>query len=322
MLERYLNEVSKQGLSSSTISAYLGLVRRVLVYAARRRLIVAVPEFPSVSVKHKARGWFTVGEYYKLINAASHFAGKTIEVRKYFDSEGEKHTQYISTTAPKEDKMGKLMRKVDMTMDMRRLIVFMANTYIRPTDIKTMKHKHVHLVNNNGHEYLRLTIPPSKGHSDPIVSMPTAVDTYIELLWHHIGRDLLTANPEEDYVFLPQYINRDYALKQLQRQWEVLMEYTGLEVSAAGEVRTIYSLRHTAIMYRLIFGDGINTLMLARNARTSVEMIDRFYAKPLTGEMNVAMLQSKRRKRTIYDGEDEQLIEVQKKQGVSEIAQE
>jgi len=42
--------------------------------------------------------------------------------------------------------------------------------------------------------------------------------------------------------------------------------------------------------------------MLARNARTSVEMIDRFYAKPLTGEMNVAMLQS-RRPREIYDGE-------------------
>jgi hypothetical protein len=31
-------------------------------------------------------------------------------------------------------------------------------------------------------------------------------------------------------------------------------------------------------------------------------MIDRFYAKPLTGEMNVAMLQS-RRPRDIYDGE-------------------
>lgn len=312
-LEQYLNEVSKQELSSSTISAYLRLVRRVLVYAARRRLIVAVPEFPTVSIKHKPRGWFTVREYYKLINAASHFAGKTIEVRKYFDDEGEKHTQYINTTAPKEDKKGKLMRKVEMTMDMRRLIVFMANTYIRPTDIKTMKHKHVDVVNKNGYEYLRLTIPPSKGHSDPIVSMPTAVNTYIELVWHHIGCDLLSDTPEEDYVFMPQYANRDYALKQLQRQWEVLMEYTGLETSVAGEARTIYSLRHTAIMYRLIFGDGINTLMLARNARTSVEMIDRFYAKPLTGEMNVGMLQSKRRKRDIYDGEDERLVAVGQK---------
>jgi hypothetical protein len=32
-------------------------------------------------------------------------------------------------------------------------------------------------------------------------------------------------------------------------------------------------------------------------------MIDRFYAKPLSGEMNIEMLQSRRRKRTIYDGD-------------------
>jgi hypothetical protein len=41
----------------------------------------------------------------------------------------------------------------------------------------------------------------------------------------------------------------------------------------------------------------IDTLTLARNARTSPEMIDRFYAAPLQGEMNVAMLQSKNRPR-------------------------
>lgn len=72
--------------------------------------------------------------------------------------------------------------------------------------------------------------------------------------------------------------------------------------------RTLYSLRHTAIMYRLLFGEGINTLALARNARTSVEMIDRFYAKPLSGEMNIAMLQSRRRHRKIYDGEFERAM--------------
>ena len=76
----------------------------------------------------------------------------------------------------------------------------------------------------------------------------------------------------------------------------------GVKVSG-GEERTLYSLRHTAIMFRLLYGDGINTLAMARNARTSVEMINRFYAKPLSGEMNIEMLQSKRRKRNIVDGE-------------------
>jgi len=36
-------------------------------------------------------------------------------------------------------------------------------------------------------------------------------------------------------------------------------------------------------------------LTLARNARTSVEMIDKFYASRLSAEMNIALLHSKRR---------------------------
>jgi hypothetical protein len=47
-------------------------------------------------------------------------------------------------------------------------------------------------------------------------------------------------------------------------------------------------------MYRLMYGQGIDLLTLARNARTSPEMIDRFYARHLHGEMNLELIQSKR----------------------------
>ena len=50
-------------------------------------------------------------------------------------------------------------------------------------------------------------------------------------------------------------------------------------------------------MYRLMYGEGMDLLTLARNARTSTEMIDRFYASHLTGEMNIELLQSKRKKK-------------------------
>jgi len=69
---------------------------------------------------------------------------------------------------------------------------------------------------------------------------------------------------------------------------------TGLRYGALGQRRTLYSLRHTAITYRLLYGRGIDLLTLARNARTSVEMIERFYASQLTPEMNVGMLHSRR----------------------------
>ena len=49
-------------------------------------------------------------------------------------------------------------------------------------------------------------------------------------------------------------------------------------------------------MYRLLYGEDIDVISLARNARTSQEMIDRFYASQLTGEDNVGMLQSRRKR--------------------------
>lgn len=61
-----------------------------------------------------------------------------------------------------------------------------------------------------------------------------------------------------------------------------------------GQMRTLYCLRHTAITFRLLYGQGIDMLTLARNARTSVDMIENFYASTLSGEMNVGMLQSRR----------------------------
>ena len=61
-----------------------------------------------------------------------------------------------------------------------------------------------------------------------------------------------------------------------------------------GKARTLYCLRHTAITFRLLYGQGIDMLTLARNARTSIDMIENFYASGLAGEMNVDMLQSRR----------------------------
>ena len=73
-----------------------------------------------------------------------------------------------------------------------------------------------------------------------------------------------------------------------------ILEQANLRSGQYGQLRTLYSLRHTAITFRLLYGNGIDLLTLARNARTSVEMIERFYSSNLTAEMNIEMLQSKR----------------------------
>ena len=103
--------------------------------------------------------------------------------------------------------------------------------------------------------------------------------------------------------FRPAFIEGDVNDRQLldslflQYQFDALLDLLDMKNSPQGEPRTIYSLRHSSIMFRLLYGASIDTLKLARNARTSPEMIDRFYAAPLMGEMAIQELQAKRRPR-------------------------
>ena len=98
-----------------------------------------------------------------------------------------------------------------------------------------------------------------------------------------------------DYLFLPSLEERRNLLVVYGWQFMYLQSLAGIEGNAAnGQTRTIYSLRHTAMTFRLLYGGKIDLLTLARNARTSVQMIERFYASNLTAEMNIDLLQGKR----------------------------
>lgn len=359
VLQNFLNHLSTlpEKLSVSTIRLYMHQVKKVLIYAQRSELITHMPQLPKIGVKDNPRGYFTTREYKRLADRARALVGKDFEVRKVANESAEAADSEITVYQPlgKNDS-GRQIRKVRMTQDLYELIVFMTNSFIRPTDIKNLQHKHVDVIDDN-HTYLRLNLPPSKKHDKPIVTMSKAVEVYLRHKKYYREQELIeqqqreeleateaeklekyrlkiaarakkqgltipkltqreakqlkkqenlskksskrlpTLTAPENYVFLPQYhSNRDYALKQLQRQFDILLWSTGLRNNVQGEDRSLYSLRHTCIMYRLMYGEGMDLLTLARNARTSPEMIDRFYASKLKGEDNVAMLQSRRRR--------------------------
>jgi integrase len=97
-----------------------------------------------------------------------------------------------------------------------------------------------------------------------------------------------------DHLLLPNVSDRDHALKVLGVHFNWVLDVTGLKRSPTGTSRTLYSLRHSAITFRLLYGSGMDLLTLARNARTSVQMIERHYASTLQAEQNIAMLHSRR----------------------------
>ena len=208
------------------------------------------------------RGWFSLKEYQNLLTACKNHEDAKTKVYGY-----------------------------QITDELRRFCTFSVNTFLRPSDAKQLRHRHVEIVRTKDAQYLRISTDFSKTVNTPVVSMPNAVPVYEKLL--KAGKEAGYGNPD-DFVFMPKYKNRTFVIRNLGRQLRVVLRSAGLYESASGEVRTLYSLRHSAIMFRLIKGKDMCLLTLARNARTSVEMIDRFYAKHLTAEMNVDVLQSMR----------------------------
>ncbi len=98
-----------------------------------------------------------------------------------------------------------------------------------------------------------------------------------------------------DYVYFPEHQNREYAPQTMRRQFEIIVDAAGLRYDARGRARTLYSLRHTALMFRLLHGGKIDIFLLARNALTSVDQLEWFYLSHYESRMRIEELQSFKR---------------------------
>jgi integrase len=278
-LDGFVNRLGDAEMSTTTISQYMVVVRKLLKLAIRQGLLREMPEMPRVRVVNRPRAMFTARDYLKLIQTARRLESTREKAPKIKEKNGEREKFWV------QDK------HLQLPSDMRWVIAFMVNSFVRPSDIRQLRHKHVQIV-RGAHVYLRLTLPESKRHDRPVVTLRPAVRIFEAALARNRALGL---DRPDDYVFLPEVSDRSYGLAALGFWFKWVLREAGLsQLDHLGRQRTIYSLRHTAIMFRLLYGQGIDTLTLARNARTSVQMIERFYASTLQGEMNVDMLQSRR----------------------------
>ena len=272
-IEELVKDLSARSFASMTIHHYLIAIRKVLKCAVSRGMLASLPAMPAVSISISPRGGFSLSEYRRLVRES-------------------RHLSRLHRPAPRrrEPANGTFAKAEAVHAQLPLLIRFMANSFVRPHDIKLVQHKHVEVVRGKS-TYLRLTLPETKRKTTPVVTMPAAVGTYLRLRARAEALDL--AGPE-DYVFLPELRDRKSAMWLIDTQFARTLERAALRLNHLGQRRTLYSLRHTAIMFRLLYGKGIDLLTLARNARTSVAMIEKFYASNLTAEMNVGLLQSRR----------------------------
>jgi len=245
--------------------------KKVLHHGYESGVLSTYPTMPRWSAKNvvkRSRDYLTWSEYGTLMKVVIDLAKKGVKGHR---------TQNITT-------------------EIKCLVNFMINSFIRPSDLKVLKHKHVEIKKDarTGDEWLRLTHPATKTSDLPMLSTQYCPEHYRELIEFRkkvAGKKGDKHLDPDDYVFLPTFrddnnekrnvVQRNYALQTLGKCFAVCVQNTP---SLASKNITLYSLRHTSIMFRLMYGDDIDTLYLARNARTSQLMIERFYAQYLTGD--------------------------------------
>ena len=260
-LEQFKMVLVRKGLAKTTQKSYFAIISKLLTEAVKKQFINTAPMLPRVRVDDDPRGYFNIGEYSSLWQMAKKLTDEIVPVYKDAD---------IIDGVVKDG--AKPYRKIKITEDVYFLIMFMRNTYVRPTDIKVIKHRHVFSVRRGDIEFLQLRHPKTKRHSRIMTSTEYAPEHYRNIC---AEREREGYGKPDDFIFMPQHANRDYALKELTRQFDAVMRAAGLKTDANGKNRTLYSLRHTAIVTGIHAGISIETL--AMNARTSTDMIDRFY---------------------------------------------
>ncbi len=269
-LEQFKLYLARRKLAKSSQKVYFTVISKLLQEAVKKQYIHYMPLMPRVRMDDEPRGYFNIGEYSKLWQKAEKLAGRTIQV--YRDKD-------LADGKPREG--AKPYRAVKVTRECYRLIMFMRNTYVRPTDIKILKHRHIVSVTKGDIEFLELRHPATKRHGRVMTSTEHAPEHYAKICE---ARKAEGYGKPDDYIFMPQHENREYALKEITRQFDVVLHEAGLKRDINGKNRTLYSLRHTAIVTGI--HTGISEQTLAMNARTSVDMIDRFYGSHITSVLD------------------------------------
>ena len=135
-------------------------------------------------------------------------------------------------------------------LELYDLILFLMHTFLRPTvsELYALRHRDVTIAENP--KRLILTIRKGKTGHRVTNTLEAAVSVYERCRERHPD-----AKPDE-YVFLPDYPNRETARNIIGRQFHALLKRAHIQQNDHGVPHSLYSIRHTAICMRLVKSKG------------------------------------------------------------------
>lgn len=153
-------------------------------------------------------------------------------------------------------------------------ILFMVNTGLRPDEAATLELRDIAIETDEamGERILVIEVRGKRGVGY-CKSMPGAVLPFQRT----VKRKKLTETPNGIVFGKPQRELLNNILDELD-----------LKFDRDGQRRTAYSLRHTYICLRLM--EGADIYQIAKNCRTSVEMIENFYASHIKNTLDAAAI--------------------------------
>lgn len=235
-------------------------LRQVLKTAVRHAWLTSVPDLSTpykLSGKVSHRPWFSPAEYNQLYKATRKNAKECLPHLKWAAEQ------------------------------LHDYVLFMGNTGLRPDEAKNLQHRDIEIVEDvaTGEKILVIEVRGKRGVGY-CKSTAGAVRPYERLLARAKQEKDQNGNP-----LYPQPMDKVFPGSHVKMFCNVL-EREGLRLDRDGKARTSYSLRHTYICMRLL--EGADIYQIAKNCRTSVEMIEKHYAAHLKNTLDAAAINVKK----------------------------
>mgnify|MGYP001156850131 CR=1 FL=1 len=261
---------AEKDLSQSSLKKYVVLVRKVLREAEREGTLNHIPSLPSIKRQENPRPWFSPEQYAVLLE----------KCRAYRDHPPEQY----------DFDWGELYD----------FIVFMIHSFLRPSEWKLLQNKHVRFLMEDGIEQLVLSVPNSKTRN----SKGSIDSTTTEIAADIYRKKVLPRHDDPNaFLFFDEIKDRTYAMGRVSKMFKVLVRDAGVDKDPYGQTHTTYSLRHSALCFQILKSGGNDLFGLAKNARTSVQMLEQFYLTHLSPQMPefTKQLRTKRTLETVGD---------------------
>ncbi|NGO54104.1 tyrosine-type recombinase/integrase [Allomesorhizobium camelthorni] len=236
--------------SKSTMHHEIVTLRQVLKTAVRHGWLTGLPDMSTPyrsSGKITHRAWFSPEEYKRLYQATRENARKAKGLPWQAEAE-----------------------------QLHDMVLFMANTGIRPDEANWLEYRDVHVVEDEATKETILEIEVrGKRGVGYCKSTTGAVRPFQRMKERNKPKST-------DRLFPSNH----------KRAFNRILEEQGLKVDRQGNSRTLYSLRHSYISFRLL--EGADIYQIAKNCRTSVEMIEKHYAVHLKNSLDAAAINVRR----------------------------